>query len=74
MEKSGLVTGTRLGAEREYEFDELEVHASHPSKAAALDPVIASIKLDHKHAEIEARLCSTEWLPLIPIHLHCCML
>lgn len=25
VEKSGLITGTRLGAEREYDFDELEV-------------------------------------------------
>lgn len=28
VEKSGLITGSRLGADREYEFDELEVHST----------------------------------------------
>ena len=36
VEKSGLITGSRLGADREYEFDELEVPLT-PSKCPA-DP------------------------------------
>jgi hypothetical protein len=39
VEKSGLITGTRLGAEREFDFDELEVrsiiaHLDSKSRAA----------------------------------------
>ena len=30
VEKSGLITGSRLGADREYDFDELEVRFVHP--------------------------------------------
>ena len=36
VEKSGLITGSRLGADREYEFDELEVPLT-PSQCPA-DP------------------------------------
>ena len=36
VEKSGLITGSRLGADREYEFDELEVPPT-PSQCPA-DP------------------------------------
>ena len=32
VEKSGLITGSRLGADREYEFDELEVRILHPDR------------------------------------------
>ncbi len=30
VEKSGLITGSRLGADNEYQFDELEVLDLHP--------------------------------------------
>ena len=31
VEKSGLITGSRLGADNEYEFDELEVFLTKPT-------------------------------------------